>query len=108
MENTVKRRIDFENRLLDNGVSRFRHAFAWWKGRKLNKTTLLFILTIFTVNLFITYPLFGRDVSVSFSYSVFLLLAGILDNAHIMTKSQFFSVLTIFSITFAPISYYLF
>ncbi|OGH20631.1 MAG: hypothetical protein A3D74_04215 [Candidatus Levybacteria bacterium RIFCSPHIGHO2_02_FULL_37_13] len=108
MENTVKRRIDFENRLLDNGVSRFRHAFAWWKGRKLNKTTLLFLLTIFTVNLFITYPLFGRDVSASFSSSVFLLLAGILDNAHIMTKSQFFSVLTIFSITFAPISYYLF
>src|SRR3989338_5644716 len=108
MENTVKRRIDFENRLLDNGVSRFRHAFAWWKGRQLNKTTLLFLLTIFTVNLFITYPLFGRDVSASFSSSVFLLLAGILDNAHIMTKSQFFSVLTIFSITFAPISYYLF
>lgn len=108
MENTVKRRIDFENRILDSGVSRFRHAFAWWKGRKLNKTTFLFILTIFLVNLFITYPLFGRDVSVSFSSSVFLLLAGLFENANIMTKAQFFSVLLIFSISFAPISYYLF
>lgn len=109
MENQdIKRSIDFENRFLENGVTRFRHAFAWWRGRKLNKTTLLFILVIFVINLFITYPLFERDVSVSFSSSVFLLLAGILDNAHIMSKSQFFSMLLIFSITFAPISYYLF
>lgn len=108
MENTIKRRIDFENRFLQKGVSRFRHAFAWWKGRKLNKITLLFLIVVFVINLFVVYRLFGRNVTPSFSSSSLLLFAGFLEHLGILNKSQFFSFITIFSLSFAPIGYYLF
>ncbi len=110
MENqNIKRGVDFDNRV---GASRIaftlQNAFAWWKGRKLNKTTLLFIATVFVVNLLVVYPLFGRNVVPSFSSSALLALAGILENADILAQDQFFSLLVVFSILAAPISYYLF
>jgi len=110
MENqNIKRGVDFDNRVGASGIAfTLQNAFAWWRGRKLNKTTFLFLIVVFIINLLIVYPLFGRDVTGSFSSSSLLLLSAFLENAGFINKSQFFSLLTIISVSFAPISYYLF
>lgn len=110
MENqNIKRGVDFDNRVGASGIAfTLQNAFAWWKGRKLNKTTLFFLIVVFVINLLVVYPFFGRDVTASFSSSSLLLLADFLENLRLLNKSQFFSLLTIISVSFAPISYYLF
>lgn len=109
MENqNIKRGIDLQNRLLQSLGGRFQHAFVWWKGGKLNKNSLFFIFAIFVINLFLVYPLFSRNVTVSFSSSALLIIADLFERLGILHKSQFFSIIVFFSLSFAPISYYLF
>lgn len=110
MENrNIKRGIDLQNRLLQSELGqRFQSAFVWWRGGNLNKNSLFFIFAIFVINLFLVYPLFSRDVTVSFSSSALLIIADLFDRLGILHKSQFFSIIVFFSLSFAPISYYLF
>lgn len=111
MEDTkIRRGIDFRNRLWQEGglATSAAHAFAWWKGGKLNKTTIFFLSVVFALNLYFVFPVFTRDVSASFSSSAALLfLAGFFLNFG-LNAGQFFSFLTIISLAFSPIAFYLF
>lgn len=111
MEDTkIRRGIDFRNRLWQEGglANNAAHAFTWWKGGKLNKTTIFFLFIVFTINLFFVFPVFTRNISASFSSSAALLfLANIFANFGINTNN-FFSFLTIISLAFSPIAFYLF
>lgn len=105
----IKRGIDFRNRLWESGLGdRVQHAFVWWKGGKLSKTSFFLIFTVFIINLFIIYPIFTRNTTPSFSSSAFFPIADFFENLRVLNKSQFFSFLTFFSLSLAPVSYYFF
>lgn len=110
MENqNIKRGIDFENRfgqgLLNSNAQK---AFAWWKGGKINKMTFAMLAFVFLLNLYFLFPLFGRDLSHSFSSSMLQGIGNVIDMSGVIHKRQFFSFLAIVSLSLAPISYYLF
>lgn len=105
----IKRGIDFENRVGgESGIAhRINDAFIWWKGGKLNKNSLFFIGLVFIINLLVVFPLFTRDVTASYSSAFLLAIASLLEKIGIH-RSQFFSLMTIVSLSFAPVGYYLF
>lgn len=103
----VRRGIDFGNRFGENRVaSRFRNAFLL-RSKKLNRLSYLFISILFVLNIVLIYPIFSRNFSVSFSSSAILLIAGLLKNIGI-NENLFFTFLVTLSLSFAPISFYLF
>jgi len=106
----VKRGIDFSNRVGESQFSdSYRKSLSWWKGGKLDKKTFVFISLIFIMNLVTISPLFSRDVSGSFvSSAAFMLVASILERFLFLPKSIFFSFITIFSLSIAPVTFYLF
>ena len=106
----VKRGIDFSNRVGEAQFSdNYRKSLAWWKGGKLDKKTFVFISLIFIMNLITISPLFGRDVSGSFvSSAAFMLIASILERFFFLPTDIFFSFITIFSLSIAPVTFYLF
>lgn len=105
----LQRGIYLKNRFWDRGLAvSLQKAFSWWRGGRFNKVTFVFVAIVFTLNLFIVFPIFKRDVSASFSSSAFLSLSYLFDSLHIISKSQLFKILTILALSFAPVSFYLF
>ncbi|GEM_PF-3807749 len=108
MDQKIKRGIDLENRFGGNLIGqRLNNAFAWWKGGKLNKNSFFFIGMLFIINLLVVFPLFTRDLSLSYSSTFLLVVANFLEKLGI-SRQFFFSFLTIFSLSLSPIAYYLF
>lgn len=106
----IKRGIDFSNRVGEGKLSEtYKKSLAWWRGGKLNKRTFINITFIFVINLLIVSPLFTRNVTSSFSNSVaFALAADIMHFFFKLNNDVFFSIVTGISLSFAPISFYLF
>jgi hypothetical protein len=109
MENQdIRRGIDFENRF-GQTAWHISHAFSWWQGKKLNGKSFIFIISVFIINLLIIYPLFGRDLTKAYTSSAFLLLVSQFFQAVFhLPKQVLFSFLTIVSLSFVPVSFYLF
>ncbi len=109
MENQdIRRGIDFENRF-GQTASHISHAFSWWQGKKLNGKSFVFIISVFVINLVIIYPLFGRDVTKAYTSSAFLLVVSqFFESVLHISRGVLFSVVTMVSLSFLPISFYLF
>lgn len=108
MEN-VRRGIDFENRLWSSGIGlHLQNAFKWWKGGKFNKATVVFIAILFFLNLYLVYPLFSRNVESAFSSTALLMLSDFFEKIGLIRSDRFFSLLVAVSLSFSPVSYYLF
>ncbi len=104
----IKRGVDFEMRF-GRATKRINKAFLWWRGGPLGQRTLIFIVIAWALNFVIIFPIFSKDLTHAYSGSVFLTLVSELFQRFFLIKQQlFFSLLTAFSITFAPISFYLF
>lgn len=108
MDSKLKRGVDLQNRLWDTGFGKkFKDAFA--EGGPMGKLTFLGILLVFCLNIFIVSFILEKDVTISFSSSAFLMsIANFLSGLKILSKSQFFFGLSMFSLSLAPISVYLF
>lgn len=110
MENNadIKRGVDFEARAGKGSLS-LRQVFGWWNGGRFSRKTLLFLSIVWVMNLIIILPIFGRDLTMSYSSSAFLvLISDFLKRFLHVPQHYFFSVLTFFCFTFAPVSFYLF
>lgn len=104
---SLKRGVEFSNRLGESGTAKkIGEIFSWWKGRKFNRTSVFFLCLVFAVNFGIVFPLFTRDLSASFSSSA---LNNIAEGFNfLINRSFFFSFLSVFFLSFLPISIYLF
>lgn len=109
MENqNIKRGVDLNNRLLEGKwANDFRQVFLRWQGEDFSKLILFFLPLVCVINLLEIYPIFQRDVSSSFSSSLFTLVAEILTRVGI-SSGDFFSFLTFTSLMVLPISAYFF
>lgn len=107
---SLKRGVELTNRVGENGFGgRIGKAFLWWRGGKINKTTFLFLGFVFIVNLFLVLPLFTRDITFAYSSSTALMFLGnLLEGTGLLSKVYFFRILTFASLSFAPVSFYLF
>jgi len=110
MENEkVKRGIDFSNRVGEGQSASYRKSLSWWRGGKLNKRTSIFLVLVFTLNFIGILPLFQRNISGAFeSSSAFMLVADLLEQFLFIPNNIFFTTITIISLSFAPVAFYLF
>lgn len=107
--NNGQKKIDLTNRFLESKLAgRAQRAFVWWSGGRLNKTTILIMLLIASINVYYSYPLFHKDVSSAYNSSMFVLLSSLLSDIGIIYPSLFFVIVTAIAVSFAPISVYLF
>lgn len=106
----VKRGIDFGNRVGESILTEtYRKSLSWWRGGKLDKRTLVFVLIVFILNLIIISPLLNRNVTSSFSSSAaFKIIANIIETVFLLRREAFFSFITVFSLAISPITFYLF
>src|SRR5947209_7195500 len=110
MENQedICRGVSFETRLGHEKL-RLRQAFGWWKGGRLGQRTLLFISIIWILNFVLIFPVFGRNMTPAYSSSSFLVLISLFCQRFLhIPQFFFFGVLTFCSLTFAPVSFFLF
>lgn len=104
----IKRGVDFQMRL-GQTTTRISRAFLWWKGGGLGQRTFFFLAIVWILNFIIVFPIFGKDLTQVYSTSAFLVLvSGFFKHFLFLKQQLFFSLLTFFSFTFAPISFYLF
>lgn len=110
MDINIRRGIDFQNRVWDSGIGRkFKTTFNWWSGGPINKITFLGLFAVFFLNIFIVSAVFNKNLTPSFSYSAFLvMIADTIEHLGLLDKSSFFSLLSVVSLSIAPISVYLF
>ena len=109
-QESLKRGIELTNRLGQEWFGdRLGITFLWWKSGKINKATFLFLGVVFFVNLFLVFPLFMRDTSSSYSSStVFSFFGNLFEGTGLFPKVYLFQILTFISLSFAPVSFYLF
>ncbi|MBI2034177.1 MAG: hypothetical protein HYT11_00395 [Candidatus Levybacteria bacterium] len=104
-----KKGIYLTNRFWESKVAERAHrAFFWWRGGRLNKTTLILMCFVASANVFLAYPLFRKDVTSAYNSSAFVAVSELLSELGIVHTSLFFSIVTAIAISFAPISMYLF
>lgn len=111
MENQdIRRGIDFGNRLGEGTIKKaYGDALSWWSGGRLSKRTLLYLGIVFFINLLIIYPIFTRDVTAAYTSSAALVLcATIANKIFFLPQGVFFLLLTIISLSVAPVTFYLF
>lgn len=105
----IRRGIELGRRILQSRLGKtISKNFAWWRGGRLNKISLLLLTIVFIINLIIIVPLLQRDVTASYNSSALLGVARIVEYIKLASKSQFFTIVTIIFLSFAPISIYLF
>lgn len=107
MENQdIKRGIDFDARVGEFApvISR---AFDWWKGKTIGRKTFIYVSVVFVLNFIIIFPILGKDTSEAYSSTA---LSGVANFFHFffIPKRFIFFLITFSSLTFAPISLYLF
>src|SRR3989344_623664 len=105
----TKRGIDLQNRFWDDIVNKgFKDKF-YWKGTSINKITVFALFVIFCLNVFIVSSIISKDLTPAFSRSSSLMLiADFVEKIRIIDKSQFFLVLSLLMLFWAPINIYLF
>src|SRR3989344_5284280 len=105
----AKRGIDLQNRFWDDIVNKgFKDKF-YWKGTSINKITVFALFVIFCLNVFIVSSIISKDLTPAFSRSSSLMLiADFVEKIRIIDKSQFFLVLSLLMLFWAPINIYLF
>src|SRR3989344_3513200 len=107
--NNGKKGIDLTDRVWESKLTgRAKLAFSWWRGGRLNKTTLVLMCFVASTNVFFAYPLFRQDVSSAYNSSAFVFISRLLSDLGIIHPSLFFSLVTAIAISFAPVSMYLF
>jgi hypothetical protein len=104
----IKRGVDFETRVGETAMQ-ISQAFLWWRGGRLNQRTLFFLALVWILNFIIVFPIFGKNLTQAYSSSTFLVLISEFFHRFLnLPQHFFFSILTFFSFTFAPVSFYLF
>lgn len=109
MDQNIRRGIDLQYRFGDTHLAkRLKNAFEWWNGGKINKTTFVGLTIVFFLNLYAISALFEKDMSGAFSSSViFREIARVLSFFNV-SQSYFFALISVISLSFVPISIYLF
>lgn len=109
MDTSIRRGIDLENRLWDRTVGKSLKNKIYWKGKPINKITLIGLFFVFCVNIFFISSIFSKDLVPAFSSSVFLTsIGGLFESLNILKKNQFFLIISMLSLSFSPICAYLF
>lgn len=105
MDTSLKRGIDFRNRLgqASFGGTLWKHLH-WWQGKQITWSTLFFLVVVMLVNLVLVFPIFEYNLESAYSSSILVLLGKMFGKYH----SQFFQGLTILTLTLAPVSLYFF
>ena len=101
----IKRGVAFDNRIGETT----RRALAWWNGGRFNKETFLFLLIIWALNIIVVYPIFGRDLTPAYTSCPYLIsIADFFHRFLNIPQRAFFGVLTFCSVSFFPVSFYLY
>ncbi|MDO8657163.1 MAG: hypothetical protein Q7K55_00370 [Candidatus Levybacteria bacterium] len=109
MDTSIRRGIDLENRLWDRTVGKSLKNKIYWKGKPINKITLIGLFFVFCVNIFFISSIFSKDLVPAFSSSVFLTsVGGLFESLNILKMTQFFLIISVLSLSFSPICAYLF
>lgn len=110
MEESLKRGVSLQNRILDERLeNKFKDALVWWTGGKFNKLTFVGLLIASLINLFLISGLFDKDLTPAFSSSaVFMLFANLFKTMNILSTQQFFLIISFISLLISPITVYLF
>jgi len=104
----IRRGIDFASRIGETAKP-LRRPFKWWEGGRLGNRTLLFLGIVWVLNLIIIHPIFWKDLTSAYASSSYLLLiSSFFENFLKIPQNIFFTIITFFSLGFAPISLYLF
>ncbi len=108
-DQNIRRGIDLKNRLWEGRlVNSFQKTFYLGSSQKFKQVTFIFILAVFLINIFLVFPIFQRDLSLAMSSTALQYLASVAQIFNFLTKDQFFSILVVFALSFAPISFYFF
>lgn len=105
----LKRGIDFSNRLGGKLGQSFEQNYLWRDGGEFTIITFAFLVTVYVLNLFFVFPIFKLDLTPAFASSnVLSIISNYIASFGLLSQSQFYLIITIMSLTTAPISLYLF
>ena len=110
MDRNIKRGVKLQNRIFDDRINKtFQDAFRWWTGGRIGKVTVAGFGVVFVINLYLVSAIFNKDLTPAFSSSAFLMsIAQRFHSLGILSVSNFFGLISMVSLSFAPISVYLF
>lgn len=105
----VKRGIDFANRMGQAGLTgKLSQHLQWWKGGRLDLITLSLILFVSIINLLLVLPILEHNLNLTAVYSsaALIMIGDFFGQFNL--RDELFIWLTIVSLAFAPVGYYLF
>lgn len=104
----LKRGVDLQNRAWDTTGKTVGKLFSWWRGGRINRTTLLLIALLLGINTYMTWPLMLLNTTPAFAGSVSLRMVAASFAAIGIAPRIFFAILVQGGLGMAVVVLYLF